>query len=529
MKNVALVYPDDGVYNAVCRLIGESGSYLLEVAAPVHNWKQVLNVSYNPCLLLLSTDMDWELAKQIIVEIRHRFPGVYIISIEKRFPFDFLNQIISASVNGILLLNQVNERLLETMGSITDAQTLHNPWDYSSYSRQEDLYFENALDFQMIVERQDNNRIESFIKRNKIKRDSTVCVTEIWVRDERSRFYLESINQMLKHALDRLVNRFYVGYTFFSVQQHQLYRIACLFWYKDSNYYGLFTLDGIYQPLLNLINSELHNKAIMGISQYGSMDMLMDLKQQASQAGECYFWNQAKEILYFSNINRYISQAAGAYRAAVFEIAGIIRNSPNFTRDEALLQIDRMLECGRQVCLSRNLMIGYIRLYIENIMLKKIDDGKIPEPSVYGMIEKLQDMLTFKETGDYSKELIKALWVQSDGCGKSKQLARSAEKLILNHYSENLSLQDIADRLGVSPNHLGTVIKRYYQKSFNDLLTCTRMHEAKKLLYENRLTVKQIAQKVGIPNTSYFCTVFKKVTGMSPREFQQRNNLYNHD
>ena len=59
--------------------------------------------------------------------------------------------------------------------------------------------------------------------------------------------------------------------------------------------------------------------------------------------------------------------------------------------------------------------------------------------------------------------------------------------------------------------------------SFIDYLTELRMKEAKKLISEGRMKVRDVGAAVGYPNTKYFIRLFKKATGETPTQYRDHN------
>lgn len=93
---------------------------------------------------------------------------------------------------------------------------------------------------------------------------------------------------------------------------------------------------------------------------------------------------------------------------------------------------------------------------------------------------------------------------------------------ITNHYKENIGLGAMADSLGLSPNYLGSLFKKHIGKCFTEVLTSFRIEKAEELLISGKDSVKDIAKAVGFGNSSYFCTVFKKIHGISPMEYREK-------
>lgn len=94
------------------------------------------------------------------------------------------------------------------------------------------------------------------------------------------------------------------------------------------------------------------------------------------------------------------------------------------------------------------------------------------------------------------------------------------EKLFTN---SELKLQDLADKLNLSPHHLSQIINERRGQNFFDFLNQYRIAEAKKYLSapgKQNYTILSIALEVGFNNKASFNTAFKKHTGMTPSEFR---------
>lgn len=90
-----------------------------------------------------------------------------------------------------------------------------------------------------------------------------------------------------------------------------------------------------------------------------------------------------------------------------------------------------------------------------------------------------------------------------------------------NYHNEELSLGEIARHIGISEQHLSKVFKKETGKNLSAYLAEYRVERAKELLRQNTTNLKWVHSKVGFGDNSYFCTVFKKYAGCSPREYQK--------
>ena len=96
-----------------------------------------------------------------------------------------------------------------------------------------------------------------------------------------------------------------------------------------------------------------------------------------------------------------------------------------------------------------------------------------------------------------------------------------AIKYIQNHYTEPLNRDILANYVSLSPSYFSTLFKEQTGMSPMEYVTKLRLDKAKQLLLSTRLPITQIASGVGYANAFYFTRVFRKHTGLSPREFRK--------
>lgn len=77
-----------------------------------------------------------------------------------------------------------------------------------------------------------------------------------------------------------------------------------------------------------------------------------------------------------------------------------------------------------------------------------------------------------------------------------------------------------ADRLNISLGHLFSVVKRVSGKSPGEWIDDYVTEEARALLKGTNLTIQQISHQLGFPSQSFFGKFFKRVTGLSPKEYR---------
>ncbi len=90
-----------------------------------------------------------------------------------------------------------------------------------------------------------------------------------------------------------------------------------------------------------------------------------------------------------------------------------------------------------------------------------------------------------------------------------------------NHYQENISITDISEKLGKTPEYICTIFKHHMNSTIIAELTKIRMMHAQHLLIDNpEKKASEIGELCGFQSPSYFGMVFKKMMGMTPNEFR---------
>ena len=98
-------------------------------------------------------------------------------------------------------------------------------------------------------------------------------------------------------------------------------------------------------------------------------------------------------------------------------------------------------------------------------------------------------------------------------------LVSTIKKYILENMQENITLSMIASQVGYSPNYCDTIFKKYEKISVINYLINQRIIEAKRLILEGVLPIKEVATSVGYSDYNYFSRIFKKKVGCSPKDF----------
>lgn len=160
----------------------------------------------------------------------------------------------------------------------------------------------------------------------------------------------------------------------------------------------------------------------------------------------------------------------------------------------------------------RNVLL-FLSLTINFIFATVIVYRGLKYPELFSGIEERQKYARSKLTRIESEQYIKNL---TDFMKTKKP-----------YLEPSIGLNDLADKLSISPRYLSQAINDLLNQNFFDLINHYRIEEAKRLFSNpahRRKTILEILYEVGFNSKSVFNNAFKKHTGMTPTEYRRRNN-----
>ena len=89
-----------------------------------------------------------------------------------------------------------------------------------------------------------------------------------------------------------------------------------------------------------------------------------------------------------------------------------------------------------------------------------------------------------------------------------------------NHYTEDLTLEDMADVIGFSKYHFSRLFKQYTNFTFCDYLKHRRIQAAEMLLEQPEYSITEVALQAGFPSISTFNRIFKEYKNCTPTEYR---------
>ena len=104
----------------------------------------------------------------------------------------------------------------------------------------------------------------------------------------------------------------------------------------------------------------------------------------------------------------------------------------------------------------------------------------------------------------------------------ARQYVDKAARYISHNFSRDITIEDIADFVGISPSHLYRVFSQELGIPPTRFLTSYRINEACALLRGSGMSVSEVAASAGFRDPLYFSRVFKKIKGISPTAYERK-------
>lgn len=197
--------------------------------------------------------------------------------------------------------------------------------------------------------------------------------------------------------------------------------------------------------------------------------------------------------------------AKGDIQSIIEESMELIKKNPDqFSVFASYLLVDLIFAVSKLV----EKLGGNIKELNPEILQRKFIDDAVSDEERF--TKTLEQVLVFalefrdsKVTGKYADVILKA--------------KRFIEE---NYADQNTTLTSVAEAVALSPNHFSTIFSQECKTTFIEYLTNVRMENAKRLIRETDMKGYDIAYECGFSDPHYFSYIFKKNTGLSPREYK---------
>ena len=120
------------------------------------------------------------------------------------------------------------------------------------------------------------------------------------------------------------------------------------------------------------------------------------------------------------------------------------------------------------------------------------------------------------------------LWISQMVSPEKNLLAYNIDVYLSGNLKQEITVEHICEKFQISKNKLYQITENFFGKPFNVYLTSKRIEYAKNLLESTDDPIYILCAEVGIPDYNYFTKVFKKIVGITPREYRKQKARRKH-
>ncbi|MGI6777121.1 MAG: response regulator [Acetivibrionales bacterium] len=144
--------------------------------------------------------------------------------------------------------------------------------------------------------------------------------------------------------------------------------------------------------------------------------------------------------------------------------------------------------------------------------------------SITEVLAELGDMDKLEEIELWCKIYIYNMIEQIEkSCSTNTQVINMVIEYIDKHFHRDITLKQVAEEVGLSPQYLSRMFKEKYGSNFIDYVTKKRVKYAEEFLCNCNKSIKEISRMAGYEDSNYFCRIFKRDTGMTPTQYRSKN------
>lgn len=189
----------------------------------------------------------------------------------------------------------------------------------------------------------------------------------------------------------------------------------------------------------------------------------------------------------------------------------------NYLKQELNIKISlRMLDDEMLKCMCREVqqaVYGYLAR--QGIQVTQLlgdgDSVSITEKAEQSVIDMLH----------WVNYLLDRIFAYEEEVQRSKDIIDRINQYVHEHYKESIGRNEIGSAFYLVPEYLAKMYKKKTGISLKDYIHEYRIEQAKQLLKNENMRVSDIAAETGFDNYSYFSTLFKKYTGMTPNDYRK--------
>ena len=317
--------------------------------------------------------------------------------------------------------------------------------------------------------------------------------------------YKDSDMQVLFSAVDNMMAEIFKNQTEwegFYTDPYQYHILITCSWEKSAL--------SAEQNIRNMVNHiSYHFERILDI------DVTISVYQSTYQVNELYKAYQQAELL--------LEQRFFYPERRIFW-SGIL----NSCKAADLKELDRLLE---QVTEEESSIADLLEQYLEknkNALIDRKEFLDLVEQAV-GNLERKYALCMEFQSGENVREMLEDIRRFEEKVIKEKEdssysfLVKQAIQIIKKKFTKKITLEEVADQLGISAGYFSRIFSSETQETFSNYVIRRRIEYAQELIMTTNYKFYEIAKMCGFSSPVHFNNTFKKLCGVTPNQYRKEN------
>lgn len=517
-----LIADDDEI---ICRGLGSCidwSKYGIEVIGMVYDGEMALKKvrEKKPDLVIVDINMPFMNGIEFSSVVREEFPWIKIILLTAYKEFEYAQKAVQMQVFGYVTKPFENHEVLDIVKKAV--KSLEEEKQYKEEIRR---------NMQLIREKY----LAELVLYGKIECSDAIEL----IHDRESYFqvaifYLQFFYSQRDENVENVIEQ-EVTFKIVAVQVREYIEkennVSCFF--RGNRVVILFESMGespekrekILKEIMELLGSNANTYMICGVGEiYQGIEKIPYTYSEAEKVIDSRYEFGNQSIIYYRNLKKNNVEYYLQFRMISDSMQKAIRN-----RDENQLkkQLDNLLDNMAKMPKINNASLGLMIIELLLLSYKAFEDENLYQDFFKSSEKLLGELLKVKNFDEIRKILIKSFdtmfaYLQEKNTSENERIVQKALSYIRENYTNpDMNFKDVADFVGLSTSYLSTLMKKYGNINYNQYLNEVRIEKAKKFLRNKDVRTYEIAFYVGYNSSQYFSSIFKKMTGMTPKEYRE--------
>lgn len=517
MYQMVVATLDDSEMNLMEKIVNENHKEI-KVVAKTDSGKKVIEIAEEQRidLIVLSLDIKEKNGLETIKKLKELNEKTHVIIVTRFDSVDIINHAISMGVEGYLTKPIIKTTFLAAIkNSLTNIQSerekseknekererMHAGMELAEYSLIYNVLFNSS--FQIDLERYKKLfglgeygyiiNIEVIEGMKKFENDISNGDEKLYY--EMKRTISETRNCVIG---PRIANRIMV---YISMPKE-----------IDKSKWDKRNADNLAVRLQNMFAEKFELKVLIGM---GNVVDLENIHKSYEESLAALRYIKKRPIVHILDVGKLVLK-----NEEYIALENKMLESIKFGKTEALDLFSEMLEMLTPLKRKDkiNKLFELLVLACHAVRLEGVTENQyIDYVGYYEEIKRQKDIERFA----YSKfeYIIKA--IRTNRNTRKSDTIKEAISYIQNNYVEDITLDDVADYVGITPQHFSKVFKEETGYNYVEWVSNLRIDMAKRYLSAGEKNIREICYMVGYKDPNYFSRIFKKIVGKTPTEYMR--------